>query len=203
MNDRPAAASDEELALEARAGSRRSFEELAARYGRRLGAFLGPKIASRQDIEDIIQQTLLNLFRYIDRYNPRWKFSTWVYTAAGRLAISHFRNQAKTKMIVATVAEMPVVASDPAAGTSDANIWETARALPPPQYQALWLFYAEEMSIREVTRVMNKSSTAVRSLLHRGRLSLAALLGESGEAPTPALAEPRQGGIIYFKENSG
>jgi len=203
MNDRPAAASDEELALEARAGSRRSFEELAARYGRRLGAFLGPKIASRQDIEDIIQQTLLNLFRHIDHYDPRWKFSTWAYTAAGRLAISHFRNQAKTKKIVATAAEIPAVASDTAAGTSDANIWERARALPAAQYQALWLFYAEEMSIREVTRVMNKSSIAVRSLLHRGRLSLGALLGGSGEAPTPALAEPRQGKFIYLKENSG
>jgi len=200
MNDRLTTATDEELALEARAGSRRSFEELMDRYGRRLGAFLGPKIASRQDVEDIVQQTLLNLFRHIDHYDPRWKFSTWAYTAASRLAISHFRSQAKAKKLQAAAAELPSSAIEPTSGTSGLNLWERAQALPSAQYQALWLFYAEEMSIREITRVMNKSSIAIRSLLHRGRLSLAALLGGSAEL---ALAEPRRGTFVCFKENSG
>jgi RNA polymerase sigma-70 factor (ECF subfamily) len=203
MNDRAAAASDEELALEARAGSRRSFEELAVRYGRKLSAFLGPKIASRQDVEDVIQQTLLNLFRHIDRYDPRWKFSTWAYTAANRLAITHYRKLAKAKKLETAAAEMPAAASDHSAETSGANLWATARALPPAQYQALWLFYAEEMSIREVTRVMNKSSIAVRSLLHRGRLSLADLMGGAGHAAAHALTGPRRGKVVCFKENSG
>jgi RNA polymerase sigma factor (sigma-70 family) len=182
MNDRAAAASDEELALEARAGSRRSFEELAVRYGRKLSAFLGPKIASRQDVEDV---------------------SSWAYTAANRLAITHYRKLAKAKKLETAAAEMPAAASDHSAETSGANLWATARALPPAQYQALWLFYAEEMSIREVTRVMNKSSIAVRSLLHRGRLSLADLMGGAGHAAAHALTGPRRGKVVCFKENSG
>jgi RNA polymerase sigma-70 factor (ECF subfamily) len=202
MNIRPGSATDEELALEARGGSLPCFEELMARYGRRLGAFLGPKIASRQDVEDIVQETFLKLYRNIDRYDPRWKFSTWAYTAAGRLAISHYRAQTKVKKIEAAASASLTEASDKASGFSGGNLWETARALHPTQFQALWLFYAEDLSIREIARVMKKSLLAVRMLLHRGRLRLAELLGTTGDLETAASTGPRQGIIFSLKESS-
>jgi RNA polymerase sigma-70 factor (ECF subfamily) len=202
MNVRPDAASDEELALEAKSGSRGSFEELMARYGRRLGAYLRAKIASSQDVEDIVQETFLKLFRNIDRYDPRWKFSTWAYTAAGRLAISHYRTQAKAKKLKEAAELVPTASFDVTAGVSGANLWKTAQALPSSQYQALWLFYTEEMSIRDIARVMNRTSLAVRMLLHRGRLGLAALLGEiAGSETAVPPGERRPGMIVCLKEN--
>ena len=65
---------DEELAREARAGSRPAFEELALRYKRRLFVYLRPRLASDQDTEDMVQETFLKLYRNIDRYDPDLPF---------------------------------------------------------------------------------------------------------------------------------
>ncbi|MEE8378054.1 MAG: sigma factor, partial [Candidatus Aminicenantaceae bacterium] len=70
MNDRPKPITDKELALEAQAGSRRCFEELAERYSSKLFHFLRPKISNVSDIEDIIQETFYKLYKNIFRYDP-------------------------------------------------------------------------------------------------------------------------------------
>src|SRR5512143_3621656 len=92
---------DEELACEARAGSRRSFEELASRYRRRLFVYLRPRLASDEDAEDMVQDTFLKLYRNIEGYDPAFRFSTWLYTSASRLAIDSFRRGAATRDTVA------------------------------------------------------------------------------------------------------
>ena len=91
MDDKTKLTTDEELALEAQAGSRRCFEELTARYSSKLYHFLRPKISNVSDVEDIIQETFYKLYKNIFRYDPKWKFSTWLFTIATRLAYSHFR----------------------------------------------------------------------------------------------------------------
>src|SRR5512136_2067694 len=88
---------DEELAREARAGSRRSFEELATRYKRRLFVFLRPRLVSDQDAEDMVQETFLKLYRNIGGYDTDRRFSTWIYTSATRLAIDAFRKGAAAR----------------------------------------------------------------------------------------------------------
>lgn len=173
MNPVDGEKSDEELALEAQAGSRRCFEALSERYSAKLFHFLRPKIASDQDIEDIIQETFFKLYKNIFRYDPRWKFSTWIYTAASRLAISHFRS-AKNKKTARLTSDPPVeIQDDSAQDASQLNIWEKARGLKTVYYEALWLRYVENMRSEDMARVLKRSDVAVRLLLHRARLALA------------------------------
>lgn len=192
--------SDEELALQARAGCRRSFEELLLRYGRRLSAFLRPRIASGQDVEDIIQETFLRIFRNIDRYDPRWKFSTWVYTIAGRLAIGYYRSQSKSRKAEGAAKANLETVETSSPPPSRFNLWEAAQGLPPKQYQALWLFYTEEMTVKEVAGIMGKTSLAVRMLLHHGRHNLAGLV-DRADVPEAVGSAPRA--PVRFKENLG
>jgi RNA polymerase sigma-70 factor (ECF subfamily) len=53
------------------------------------------------------------------------------------------------------------------------NLWTAARSLTQNQYQALWLKYAEDMSIKEISAVMRKSQVNVKVLLYRARVNLA------------------------------
>ena len=173
MSGRKAILSDEELALEAQAGSRRCYEELIERYSPKLFHFLRPKIASSQDVEDIIQETFFKLYKNIFRYDPQWKFSTWIYTAAGRAAISLYRSRRKHD-----VSEMATfVDKDPAEllvqENQTRNIWKHARNLKPDHYRVLWLRYVEEMTTKEIAKAMRRTNTAVRLLLHRARMNLA------------------------------
>jgi RNA polymerase sigma-70 factor (ECF subfamily) len=53
------------------------------------------------------------------------------------------------------------------------NLWDRARALPRKQYDALWLRYAEDMSVKDVARTMGLTLVHVKVLLYRARVRLA------------------------------
>jgi RNA polymerase sigma-70 factor, ECF subfamily len=184
---------DEELAREARAGSRRSFDELARRYKRRLFVYLRPRVGSDQDAEDLVQETFLKLYRNIEGYEPAFKFSTWLYTAAGRLAIDAYRKGAAGRLEAAAARDVDV--PDPAPGREDATgvseLWEAARTLGGDRFRVLWLRYGEDLSIEEIAAVLGRSRLAVRVLLHRARTNLAARLapGARPTAPNEAAAQ--------------
>jgi RNA polymerase sigma-70 factor (ECF subfamily) len=192
-DDRIEEKADEELAREARAGSRRSFEELALRYRRRLFVYLRPRLGSDQDAEDMVQETFLKLFRNIGSYDPAFRFSTWLYTSANRLAIDSFRKSAVARDRV--VAENGGVLPDPAAGGESeagaSGLWDKARTLGANRFRVLWLRYGEDMTIEEIAAVLGRTRLAVRVLLHRARTSLVERLGPDmrrSKRPRPGVA---------------
>jgi RNA polymerase sigma-70 factor (ECF subfamily) len=186
-----AAPTDGELATRAAAGSRPAFEELAARYSLRLFHFLRSRSGSDEDVEDLVQETLLKAYRNIGRFDPQRRFSTWLYTIAIRLSISRHRALgAQTLPLVPLDPEGP---EHPSPGPQESlirkeearesgNIWQLARTLNPAEYEVLWLRYAEEMSIKDIALAVKKSPVGVRVLLHRSRLKLAKRL----TAPSPS-----------------
>jgi len=190
---------DEELAREARAGSRRSFEELARRYKRRLFVYLRPRLGSDQDAEDMVQETFLKLFRNIRNYNPAFRFSTWLYTSAGRLAISSFRGRrfVGERMRGEARDVSPDPAERMAEDAASDNLWDAARTLGGNQFRALWLRYGEDMTVDEIARALGKSRLSVRVLLHRARMNLAKRLspapGRAKAAETAAAGETTPG----------
>jgi len=187
---------DEELAREARGGSRRSFEELAVRYRRRLFVYLRPRLGSDQDAEDMVQETFLKLFRNIGSYDPAFHFSTWLYTSATRLAISSYR---KKRAAPGTVRlEDAREAADPKGEAGEATdprgLWDAARGLAANQYRAIWLRYGEDMDVEDIARTLGKSRLAVRLLLHRARTNLMKRLGPSPAADVTAAKAAPVGG---------
>lgn len=164
--------SDEELAASARAGSRRSFEKLVCRYSQRIFLFLRAKIPTDQDTEDLVQETFLKAYRNIDRFDHNYRFSTWLYTTAARLAISYWRKKQMSELTGESACPMPGPQETMIQRERFENLWDAARALHKSQFQALWLRYAEDMPIKEVARVMKRTQIHVRVLLHRARLNL-------------------------------
>jgi RNA polymerase sigma-70 factor (ECF subfamily) len=170
---------DEVLAVEVASGSRDAFEELVCRYSPRLFHFLRHRLSTDQDIEDLIQDTFLKAFRNIDRYNPEFKFSTWLYTVAMRLAISHYRAN-KPKDISSIPNHAPIDPEEIVSRKDQSQkMWNLAKSLHKKQYEALWLRYMEDMAVKEIALVMNKTQVQVRVLLHRARLNLGKKIDKS------------------------
>ena len=163
--------SDEELVKLAIDGSDPAFSELIERYQVRLLRFLLTRCASRADAEDALQDTFINAYRYLHSFNPRWRFSTWIY----RIGI---RNAMRVKRPV-DVAESDVADhnADPLAeciAASDReNLWAVARQIFPEQtYSAMWLRYVEDMSIKEVSKALDRSVSWTKVTLLRARRRL-------------------------------
>jgi len=192
--DRIEQKTDEELAREARAGSRRSFEELALRYKRRLFVYFRPRLGSDQDAEDLVQETFLKLFRNIRNYDPAHRFSTWLYTSANRLAISSYRRKRTVAgrlgaEVVDNSADLAVRTAGEARST---GLWDAAGTLGGNQYRVLWLRYGEDLSIEEIAASIGKSRLAVRLLLHRARTNL---MKRAGPAPGRADAKTKTAAV--------
>ncbi len=170
--------SAEELALRSQHGCRASFAELVERYGVRLFDFLRYKTNSLQDAEDLVQDTFVKAYENIHRYDNSWKFSTWLFTIASRLASSHFRRLRPWRMLEEIESGGVGPGQMMVNRETGKNLWAMAADLSVNQYQALWLKYAKEMSIKDIAKVMRKSQVNVKVILYRARMNLAKRLQE-------------------------
>jgi len=136
------------------------------------------KTGNLQDAEDLVQDAFVKAYRNIHRYRASFCFSTWLFTIAMRLANSHYRRRRPLQ----TAWEHKSGNSEPdaviAQRESRQSLWALAERLPENQYQALWLKYAADMSIKEIAKVMRKSQVCVKVLLYRARVNLAEQLNK-------------------------
>ncbi len=84
---------DEELVGRILAGDEDLFEVLVRRYQSRVLAHVGRMVGNRDDALDLSQEIFLKVFGALDRYNPSYKFSTWLFRIAGNAAIDHLRKR--------------------------------------------------------------------------------------------------------------
>ncbi len=167
------ALSAEELARQVQQGCQDSFAELVERYGNRLLQFLRNKTGSVQDAEDLVQDTFVKAYQNIHRYRDSWTFSTWLFTIAKRLSISRYRSRRYLKPAGKLESEVAESVDAYAREQICSSLWATARSLTENQYQALWLKYAQDMSIKDIAAVMGKTQVNVKVLLYRARTNLA------------------------------
>jgi RNA polymerase sigma-70 factor (ECF subfamily) len=185
--------SEEEAALvrAATAGRTESFAELVRRYEGPLLRFLELRCTSREDAEELCQESFLRAWRQLDRYDARWRFSTWLFTLARRLAISAGRRAAPRALAGEQVDQVDLQqgpAEQAALRERSEGLWALSeRLLSADQRAALWLRYAENHSAEEIGRVLGRRPAAVRVLLFRARTVLA-------EHLDPSLAEGLPGG---------
>ena len=184
------ARTSEQLAAQAAAGSSACFAVLVDRLGPRLLRYLRRRVGDLHTAEDLLQETFLKAYRNLGRYDPSRSFTTWLFTIATRLAISHFRSR-RTCVAIEDVDPPDAAAPSPgeamARREQQAGLWSLAsRVLPGPQLTALWLRYVEEMSIRDAAEAMGRTATSVKVLLHRARRRLM-----RGRTATTGIAEAK------------
>jgi len=152
-----------------------AFTDLVGAYRDRLLRFLVTRCASYADAEDALQDTLINAYRYLHSYDPRWRFSTWLY----RIAI---RNAAKLHTPdMLELGELRAEESDPLlqciADSESRNLWISAKQLLNDEvFQAMWLRYAEDMSVNDIAKALDRSASWTKVNLMRGRRKLDAEL---------------------------
>ncbi len=168
--------STEQLARQARAGCRESFEALVRRYAAPLQDFLRMRGGAGAEVEDLAQESFLAAWQEISRYDERWSFTTWLFTLAHRRGISRWRRR-RPETVPEEVLDRRARGRDPSELASlrerKENLWELAReVLPAPQRAALWLTYAEGADTGEIARILGRARPTVRVLLFRARRTL-------------------------------
>ena len=163
--------SEQALIQAARQGSAAAFTELVGNYREKLLRFLLTRSSSFADAEDALQDTLINAYRYLNSYDPRWRFSTWLF----RIAINNASRMHRPDSI--QLDDLGDEESDPLRQCIEVsereNLWLTARRLLTDEvYTAMWLRYVEDMSVKDISAVLERSVSWTKVNLMRGRKTL-------------------------------
>lgn len=120
--------------------------------------------------KDLVQEIILQLWKSFDRYNNKYKYSTWVYRIALNTAISFYRNSKKRDLEKVAYME-----------TNRGSIYETEQIDEGLDIQLLHLFikelreidralillYLEGFSQKEISEIIGVTATNVSTKINR------------------------------------
>jgi RNA polymerase sigma-70 factor, ECF subfamily len=85
--------SDEAVVARVLSGDEDLFGVLVGRYRTRLHSHVTKMIGNREDALDLTQEIFLKVFQALPRFNPEYRFSTWLFRIAANAAIDHLRRK--------------------------------------------------------------------------------------------------------------
>jgi RNA polymerase sigma-70 factor (ECF subfamily) len=169
---------DQVLIKRCQQGDRRALEELLEQYQRPIYNAAFRMLGNQEDASDITQSVFLKAFEHLDRYNPKYKFFSWIY----RIAINESINQInRGKREQALDETQPSAARGPAEQTeSDATsrrVQEALMTLQEDYRVVIVLRHFSELSYREMSEVLHIPEITVKSRLYSARQLLKDRLG--------------------------
>ncbi len=93
MQDATPQPADETLVVDALTGDETAFAVLVRRYQRRLTAFLGQLVGDTELARELTQETFIRAWSALERFDPKYRFSTWLFRIAHNLGIDQLRRR--------------------------------------------------------------------------------------------------------------
>ncbi len=169
--------SDEELVkMIVKTNNTELFAEIIKRYQTKV-YHLGLSFFKKQDdAMDFSQEVFIKLFKKLETFKHLSKFSVWLYKIAFNMAINEKKSkQTKTYDIIDENYEIQDLKSygNPFANLQKSEIKEIILAelktLPDEYKMSLLLFYYENMSYKQISKILNKKVNTIKSYLLRGK----------------------------------
>lgn len=168
---------DRQLAEAARRGDESAFTALVERHAGGLQRAIARILVDHTEAWDVVQMTFLRAWQSLDRYDPRWSFSTWLYRIGTNLAIDLLRARSSRERAHVAGAEhhLRLVGEGQSAGDLakqrevDAILAELVTVLPPQQRAAFVLRELEGHDTAEVADALGCSPTTVRNHVFQAR----------------------------------
>ncbi len=175
---------DDELVGRILAGEEDLFEVLVRRYQSRVLAHVARMVGNRDDALDLSQEIFLKVFGALDRYNPAYKFSTWLFRIAGNAAIDHLRKR-RPRTVPLEVQDADGKVSSPEYKSNDLDPYGELRnlergsaialaiaALPVEFRELITLRHFGGLSYEEIAEVKQMPLGTVKNKLFRARAVL-------------------------------
>jgi RNA polymerase sigma factor (sigma-70 family) len=183
-------AEDVQTMLRLKGGDDCALNDLMSRWQKPVTAFILRYTSHEQDALDLAQETFLRVFESRERYEPRSKFSTWLYTIAANLC----HNRARWRERHPTVSlhdsgeddDPGLESSVPAPGDTPADsaerhdiasaVREHIQELPHGMRTVVLLFEYQDLGYEEIGATLGCTAKAVETRLYRARKILRELL---------------------------
>jgi RNA polymerase sigma-70 factor, ECF subfamily len=185
---------DQEVVALARQGREAAYRELIGRYERPVFSLIYRLVRDREKSEDLSQETFIKVMNALDRYDPSYKFSSWIFKIAHNTSLDHLRKKEPEMLSLegsphaetAADAEASVITAisteespeDYASSRELGGLLEAAVAKLRPEYRtAVILCHVEGRPYEEIAEIMEVPLGTVKTYIHRARNELKQHLG--------------------------
>jgi len=150
-----------------------AFEELLKKHEKSILNLIYRFLGNSNDAEDLTQEVFLRVYRAKDTWQPKAKFSTWLYRITANLCFNWRRK--KSPVSLEDLSILPSTTN----GSSEnieikKEIQKALLSLPKNQRLALIFCHYEDKSYQEISELLGCSVSSVKSLIFRARQNLKA-----------------------------
>ncbi len=151
---------------------RQAFGPLYRRYLRRVYSYVFYQLGDHHDAEDVTERTFVAALAGLPDFHERGStFRAWLFTIAHNTLANHLRSRSRRRtehLERALDHQAPEDVGATVAQRDEARrVWRAVAALPAERRRVILLRFVDELSAREIGRVLGRSEGAVRVLLHR------------------------------------
>lgn len=163
-------------------GDQRAFAEIVELYKDKIFHLGYRMLSNRHEAEDVVQETFLRVYKNLDRYDQKQKFSTWIYRIGTNLCIDRLRKRKPSYSLDAELNDQDgtdgyaLLPGDERTPESEYLLSETQKlihqaidSLPDKYKTVMVLRYLQELSLQEISEVMDMPVTTIKTRVHRGR----------------------------------
>ncbi len=175
---------------QARAGDKEAFSKLVEAYQNPVYNLTYRMLGNSDEAEEAAQETFLRVYTRLDRYNPAYKFSTWILSIASHYCIDRLRKRRITwlslddplpaRFAPQLSSTKPGPESSAIKGEMQSQVQVLLETLQPDYRAAVLLRYWYDMSYEEIAETMETTVSAIKSRLFRARKMLASVAQTAG-----------------------
>lgn len=167
---------EQRIIRRAKEGEAEAFTELIHEHQGRLFGFLFRMCRNRELCEDIVQDAFVRVLRNIERFDERYRFSTWLFTIARRLllnALQKHRPLSESEWVESW--ESPTRGQLEAASAREGHVRlstlldDAMGALSPIQREIVVLYHHNNHSVTEISNLLAMPAGTIKSHLYRAR----------------------------------
>jgi RNA polymerase sigma-70 factor (ECF subfamily) len=174
------AAVDLEIVREVLNGRTERFRELVTRYQNMVAGIAWRSGCRHEDVEDVVSEVLLKVYRNLHQYRPDHAFSTWLYKLTANHVVDRSRRMKKergrTEMPEQLEDATPGAEATMEAGERQEIVREALRFVDDRYREVLHLVYVEGLKVDETARILGTPEGTVKTRLMRGREALKKIL---------------------------
>lgn len=163
-------------------GRDRAFDELLHRYEGKVFRLCCALLRDRSQAEDAAQESLVRVWKGLDRYDGRASLSSWIYAITRNRCLTALEKRRPLDSLdeLGEEVEFGVPATGEADGGRAEQLLGLVQLLPERLRRALVLYYYEERSVSEVALMLGCPEGTVKTTLFRARAALAEMLKRRG-----------------------
>ena len=165
----------------------KAVEIIMNTYGNDVKKFVYTYLHNEADTDDITQEVFVTVYLKLNTYKGKSSLKSWIYSIAANKCKDHLRgHRLRQSKLIERISRHSIssklneVPEEYLQSTIKEGLFEKVMELPIKYREVVILYYFKELSIKEISYILNEKEPTLQSRLSRSRSKLRELINEGG-----------------------